>query len=135
MKGSQSESVIKHHCVHYLLLCPEFFGWVETTTGIYDPTKGIFRKRTGLGMRVGVADIVGGWLARNIVCELKTKSGKLSSHQYDFLTECHERGWISAVLRSLDDCVELVACLRAQHKAVTDLNAAIVLPERLTPFL
>lgn len=123
-----SESVIKRHCMQYLTMQKEFFGWVEVSTGIYDPTRQVFRKRSGFGMINGVSDIVGMWKGRGLACEIKTPKGKLSDVQKLFLMRYQERGGISSVLRSIDDCVELVSTLRCVNLG----SDKISLPEKFT---
>ena len=120
----QKESVIKAHIYQFLSLQLEFFGWVETSTGIWDPKTARFRKRNGTGMRCGVADLVGIWNGRGLALEIKTSKGRLSDMQIIFLSEFQRHGGVSAVLRSLADADLLIDALRFKQP----------LPTKLTPF-
>lgn len=112
MSKPQPESAIKREVFKYLSLCPEFYGWVETTGGIYDPTTKRFRARTGTGMRVGVSDIMGIWNGQGLAVEVKTKSGKVSEAQSKFMAEFVAKGGLAVVVRSLDQIVDWVTAMR-----------------------
>lgn len=111
-RPNQDESIIKSQIIRYLYLCPEFFGWVTTNGGIWDPTRKIFRTRNGIGMINGIADICGIWNGSGLQLEIKTRYGKLSEAQVRFLNQFRTKGGVSAVLRSIEDAELLVAALR-----------------------
>lgn len=119
------ESAIKKHVFTLLSYQREFYGWVETTTGIWDAKAKTFRARTGTGMRCGVADIVGLWEGRGIALEIKSQKGRLTENQSHFLSSYFKNGGIAAVLRSLEDTNLLIEQLRSDA----------VLSPHLTPFL
>lgn len=129
------ESVIKKHIFTLLAYQEEFFGWVETSTGIWDGKKNRFRARTGTGMRCGVADIVGIWQGRGIALEIKTPKGRLTDSQKIFLSDFRKRGGISVVLKSIEDADLLIRELRdpenirfMEHGILPNLSL------KLTPF-
>ena len=125
-----NESALKKHIFTLLSYHKEFFGWVETTTGSWDPKKKCFRTRLGTGMRRGVADVMGLWLGRGLALEIKTDKGRLSDAQILFLNDFRKAGGIAAVLRSLVDTELLVQALRQNPQ-----SEIVDLPARLTPFL
>ena len=80
------------------------FAWRNNTTGVYDPTKKIFRKHHGLK---GIADILG--IHRDtgkIICiEVKTGKDKMSEWQKSFQSEINNRGGIYIIAKKLDDVI------------------------------
>lgn len=130
------ESIVKKHIFTLLSLQEEFFGWVETTTGIWDPKTERFRKRSGTGMRCGVADIVGIWCGRGIALEIKTEKGRLTDGQIIFLADFKNNGGIAAVLRSLKDTDLLLEELRTKPNLhLLSIGYPPQLSAKLTPFL
>lgn len=99
------EKDIKRDIVRYLKISGVFC-WVTTTTGIWDPTKGYFRKRTGAGMMNGVADILGIYKGLFIAIEVKRKPNKPTKEQEFFLSEVKRQGGISMVAYSLEEVIE-----------------------------
>lgn len=124
------ESVVKKHIFTLLSIQKEFFGWVETSTGIWDPKTSRFRKRSGTGMRCGVSDVVGIWAGRGMALEIKAEKGRLTDGQIIFLSDFRKHGGIAAVLRSVDDTLLLLKEIRE-----TPLGSTPNLSPRLTPFL
>jgi hypothetical protein len=88
--------------VHYLNL-NGFECWRQNTTGLYDPTKGIFRKNPR--QKVGIPDIIGYRKldGRFIGVEIKTGPDTLSLPQQIFLRELRQAGGIALVAGSLDE--------------------------------
>jgi hypothetical protein len=91
------ESQVKAAIMEWLSLQKNCFAWVNTSTGIYDPTKKVFRRRTGTGMINGVADILGIWRGIPLAIEVKRPGGKLSPKQKDFLERFACQGGIAIV--------------------------------------
>jgi hypothetical protein len=112
MSKAQPESIIKKAVYTYLSLCPEFFGWVETTGGIFDPVSKKFRKRTGTGMRVGTSDIIGIWNGQGIAVEVKTKRGRLTEAQELFQAQFIAKGGLAVTVRSMDEIIDWVRAMR-----------------------
>lgn len=69
--------------------------------------------------RNGVADILGVWKGRLLAIEVKTKTGKLSSEQVEFLDQVNRFGGIAFAARSIEDCQR-----ELQNRTSTALNAA-----------
>lgn len=83
--------------------------WRNNTTGIYDPSKGVFRNNSS---RRGVPDIIGVLPNGQFLgIEVKSKSGTVSSHQELFIREALDNNALVFVARCLDDVIErLNAC-------------------------
>lgn len=96
------ESQIKKTIVQYLKF-RNVFCWVNSSTGIYDPTSKKFRKLTGTGMRKGVSDILGMYNGKLLAIEVKSKTGRLSEEQKFFLEDVVRHGGIGFVARSIED--------------------------------
>lgn len=99
------EALIKRHIVQYLKL-QRIFCWVNVQTGIYDPELGIFRKLNGFGMRLGVSDILGIFKGKLICIEVKSKTGRPTAAQIEFLDDVNKHGGIGFIARSVEDVIE-----------------------------
>lgn len=82
-----------------------FYVWVNKTQGTYDPIRKVFRRSN---MLKGVSDILGiipdtGQL---LAIEVKTKTGKISEEQKEFIEHINKNGGIAFVCKSLDDLKE-----------------------------
>jgi hypothetical protein len=119
--ASQPESVIKRHVYEYLCMCPEFFGFISTNTGIYDPTRKCFRKRTS-GQMLGVSDIIGSWHGIFLAVEIKTPTGRLTEPQKEFQRRVIEKGGVAFVIHSVEEIVDLVQSLRIAGDENTSNN-------------
>lgn len=61
------------------------------------------------GLRNGVSDVIGlfpAWVYHGFVAEFKTKKGRLSKEQKEFLKEASMRGYAPFVWRSVDEAIE-----------------------------
>lgn len=99
-----SERQIEKSILRFLNL-NNIMAWKTKTIGVYDSKKGLYRTPPK-DYRRGVADILGIYKGRPLAIEVKSKTGKLSEHQLDFLVEFSARGGIAVVARSIED-VEL----------------------------
>ena len=89
--------------IDYLNLTGNFV-WRNNTTGLYDPTKKVFRKNPG--QKKGVADICGiTKTGRGLFVEVKT-TDKMSKDQLRFKTEIERRHGIFIEARKLEDITE-----------------------------
>ncbi len=77
--------------------------WVNSSTGIYDPKKGIFRKARSKYQMNGVADILGIYCCIPLAIEVKSVKGVMSSEQRLFLNNFSAFGGIAILARSVDD--------------------------------
>lgn len=99
-----TEKQIQNQILDYLAYLPGCKAWPNQSMGVYDPVRKTFRRQGGHHNR-GVADIIGiyrGWM---ICIEVKSATGKLASHQAEFLEEMNQRGAIAFVARSLEDVI------------------------------
>ncbi len=101
--GEIPEYAIKRQIITWLKY-NGVFAWVQHNAAIYDPSRKAFRRQS-FGQRRGVSDILGVWKGRLLAIEVKTKTGKLSEHQEEFLKDVNRVGGIGFVARSIDDVV------------------------------
>jgi len=80
--------------------------WRNNTTGIWDQKKGRYRLNRSKHARKGISDILGVTnTGRFLAIEVKSKYGKLTEHQNEFLQMVANMGGIAIVARSLEDVV------------------------------
>lgn len=87
--------------------------WKIKSVGTFDPTTKRFRAPSPW-YRKGVSDILGIYKRKPLAIEVKSKKGKLSPAQVNFLHEFKDNGGIAFVVRSIED-------LEVQLKAVEDI--------------
>lgn len=98
------ENRIKRDICEYLKTQKDIFFWTTKTVGTYDPSRGIFRKNTDPFYIRGVSDILGLFEdGRFLAIEVKTKTGRLSDFQREFLERVKAMGGLAIVARSVDD--------------------------------
>jgi len=112
MRGIQPETVLRSHIFSFLSSCSEFTGFVVVNAATYDPSRKIYRKKTGVGHRLGVSDIIGLWNGTFIAIEVKTQTGRISEHQEFFMKDVVAHGGLAFVVRSVDEVVDLVRSIR-----------------------
>lgn len=101
----QTEKQIENAILDYLTLLPGTY-WKNNSTGVFDPTKKVFRKSPKYH-RNGVSDILGiDADGRFVAIEVKTPKGRLSENQKLFLDDINHFGGIAFVARSVDDVRE-----------------------------
>lgn len=86
----------------------KIMAWRNNTTGVYDPTKKIFRKMPKY-TRKGVPDIIGIYKGRFLGIEVKQPGKYPSKEQREFIAEAQENGGIAFVARSLEDVKEFLS--------------------------
>ena len=96
------ESDIKAQCIQWLRF-HKCFCWVNTSTGIYDPTRKVFRKLNGTGQIKGVSDILGIWKGKPLAIEVKKPGGRVSLEQLRFLELFERAGGIAFVAYGIKD--------------------------------
>lgn len=105
---NQSEKDIENQILEYLSL-KNIFAFKVEKTGIYDPTKGVFRKKKSKYNINGISDILG--ILPNgkfIAIEVKSKYGILSLEQSLFLSAIKNNGGFGFVARSVNDVESLI---------------------------
>lgn len=90
------EGEIKKGICDYLAARGVFF-WIQPAGKIPG------RRNTSRHMRNGIADILGIYRGRMLAVEVKTKEGRLSPEQVEFLDLVNRRGGIGVVARSIED--------------------------------
>lgn len=73
------------------------------STGIYDPKRGVFRKRSGVGAINGVSDILGVYKGRLFAIEVKSEKGRPTLEQVVFIQDVRRHGGIAFVAKNLSD--------------------------------
>jgi penicillin-binding protein-related factor A (putative recombinase) len=96
------EKQIENSILSYLKMRNLFF-WKNDSVGVYDVKKGVYRRKTSIHRKVGVADIIGVVNGRAVFIEVKSPKGKLSPGQIQFLEEAKQNGAITIVARSIED--------------------------------
>ncbi len=99
------ESAIKGEIMQWLAL-QKIFAWVNTSTGIYDPTRGCFRKLNGRGQRKGTSDVLGIYKGRPLAIEIKRPGGKPTDDQVRFIEDFKTHGGIAFVATSIEDVIK-----------------------------
>lgn len=103
--AKQKESIIQDQIINYLKI-RRLYVWQNKTQGTYDPVKKIFRTPGKYHLN-GVADILGILPdGKFLAIEVKTKTGRLSEHQRQFLENIKRMNGIAFVARSLEDVYE-----------------------------
>jgi hypothetical protein len=94
------ESEVVKSILHYLKIIG-VMAWRNNTTGVYDPTRKLFRSFSGLK---GVSDILGVMRGgRFLAIEAKAKDGRLSDDQAAFIDAVNKAGGLAFCARSIDD--------------------------------
>jgi len=101
-KKEKSEKEIQNEILEYLTkggyLC-----WRNNNVGLYDVRLGTFRRK-GKYQMLGVSDIfliVGD--GRFVAIEVKSKKGKISEYQQNFIDLINQNGGIAFVARNIED--------------------------------
>lgn len=80
------------------------FCWTNQTTGIFDKTKGIYRKNKSRHFVKGVSDILGVLPdGKFLAIEVKSKTGRASVEQLRFINTINSQNGIAFIARSIDD--------------------------------
>ena len=98
------EKDIEKSILQYLNLLPGCLAWKNTTAGIYDTRKKVFR--TNKKTLKGVSDIICIYNKKVAFIEVKSKKGKLSDHQKNFIGTCSRLGVKAFVARSVQDVID-----------------------------
>ncbi len=123
-KRGQPEKEIVYAILEYLWATGEF-AWMNDSVGIYDPKKGVFRKRHGKYHRNGVADILGIFKGWPLAIEVKTKIGRPTETQKEFLHAFELSGGIAFIARSVDDVIKKLSKFPTRDEARMDADQTI----------
>lgn len=105
MKLKETEKQIENSILEYLSLIKIGFFWKNNSTGIFDPTRKVFRKAKSKFLINGVADIIGVAGGSFICLEIKSEKGKQSESQKIFSERFTKNGGKYAVVRSISDVI------------------------------
>jgi hypothetical protein len=100
------EKAIENHILRWLNITG-IFAWKNQSIGIFDPVKKIYRRSNNPFHIKGVSDILG-ILAdgRLLAIEVKSKTGKPSVEQIEFIKKINNSGGKAFIARSLEDVQE-----------------------------
>jgi hypothetical protein len=100
-----TEKAIETQILEYLDYLPGCFAWKNNNTGIFDPTKKVFRKPKGRFLINGISDIIGMYKGKALFIEVKTPKTikRVSVDQKEFLRRVGELGAIALVASSIED--------------------------------
>lgn len=101
-RGKGPEAIIENQILEWLEL-NKIIAWKNHSVAIFDPVKKSFRKLSKW-VRPGVSDILGILSdGRFLAIEVKSKTGKTSGVQSDFLSDITSSGGVAFVARSVED--------------------------------
>lgn len=99
------ERAIQNQICAYLKLRGAYV-FIHDSVGIFDPSRGCFRRNNSPHRIRGVADILGIYKGRPLAVEVKTPTGRVSPHQKEFLKNWAAAGGIGFVARSVEDVID-----------------------------
>ena len=103
MKKSPTEKEIENSILAYLQTQKGFF-WKNQSVGVWDNVKKTYRKPNNRFHINGVADILGCLPGgKFIALEVKTRKGRATQNQKDFLQRISMLGGKAAIVKSIDD--------------------------------
>lgn len=111
----KSEQDIKNEILEYLAH-HQIFAWPNDSTGIYDPIKGVYRKKMSKYFIRGTSDILGIYQGKLLAIEVKSKTGRLSIEQQKFLRTIAQEGGIAIMARSVEEVEEALTLCSSAYK-------------------
>lgn len=101
-KDSMTEADIQNSIMEFLHYKKIFF-WRQNNHAVYDSRANIFRRKSKFELN-GVGDILGFTPQGSFFSiEVKSRFGKLSKHQIEFMKKVNESGNLAFVARSVED--------------------------------
>lgn len=98
----KSEKEVENEILAWLQMCPGLY-WKNNSVGIYDRTKGSYRRPSKYHIN-GTSDVLGVFPdGRFVAIEVKSQRGKVSESQDLFLKAVVKNGGIALIARSLED--------------------------------
>ena len=98
------------------------FCWTNSSVGIFDPTRKVFRKPHGNYSIKGVSDILGCIDGRFIAIEVKSEKGKLSAEQREFIAKVKDNGGVAFVAKSAEQAAAELSRLFPHHRGLQRLT-------------
>lgn len=102
------ERAIQNQICAYLRLMGALV-FIHDSVGIYDVKAGRFRTNKSPYRIRGVSDLLGIYKGRPLAIEVKTKTGRVSPYQKEFLDRWRAAGGVGFVARSVDDVMKALA--------------------------
>lgn len=102
-----SEKEIQNSVLDYLAILPDCMAWMNHSTAIFDPATKSFR-RPSRYFRKGTSDVLGIYKGKPLAIEIKSKIGRLTKEQKDFIEEFKRHGGIAFMARSLEDVIQVL---------------------------
>jgi hypothetical protein len=103
MKKFTPEGIIKRQICFYLKSKGIFF-WLNHSTGVYDPVAKRFRINNSPFFLRGTSDIIGCLNdGRFLAIEVKSKTGKPTKEQIEFIEKINSLGGLAFIAHSVDD--------------------------------
>lgn len=99
---NNAEQQIKNSILDWLKL-KSIFAWPNDSVGVFDERRGAYRRKTSRHHINGVPDILGVFMGKPLAIEVKSKTGRLSEAQKDFLEKFQSVGGIAITARSIED--------------------------------
>ena len=103
MKKEPTEKEIENSILAYLQTQKGFF-WKNQSVGVWDNVRKTYRKPNNRFHIIGTADVLGCLPGgKFIALEVKTKRGRATQNQKDFLQRISVLGGKAAIVKSIDD--------------------------------
>lgn len=109
--GEISEKTIQKQVIHYCRLVPKISKIVMHFANEGKRSARYGKELKDMGMRPGVSDLFVAKMSRGYGgawIELKSKNGRLSPFQINFLDDMKNEGYYTAVCRSFDECIDII---------------------------
>ena len=97
------EKEIENNILGWLTHVPSSKFWKNSSIGLWDNTKKVYRKSFNRHALNGVSDILGIKDGQFIAIEVKSKTGRPTESQKQFLEEITKLGGLAFIARSIDD--------------------------------
>ena len=99
-----TEKQIENSILHYLFY-HKIFAWKCNSVGVYDSTKGVYRKPKSQFILSGICDILGIYMGRLLAIEVKVPSRRnnLTEYQKNFIKRVNDNGGLAFVATSIED--------------------------------
>lgn len=99
----QPEKIIENSVLEYINKRPNWFAFKVQSTGIYDPIKKVYRKSRNMWHINGVSDILAIHKGHFVAIEIKTKTGRLTDNQRNFISKIEGHGGTACVVRTIEE--------------------------------
>lgn len=117
-----TEKQLETQILDFLSYLPSGYFFKVNNTGLYDPTKKVFRKNMNKHIPLGVADILGCYKGVFVAMEVKLPSNKKRpQEQIDFINVINKGGGVAGFVTSISEAHSLIEEItKEQNKGVLD---------------